>query len=157
MSKWLTVAFLSLATNLTAADTVNMSGAWRLNVAKSHWGSRPKPVSVSLNIQHSEPELAYTGVIIYSGEEMRPFSFTGAIDGTPYAMARSFGSGTAVLRRTTPASFRSVFRTSDGTSVETTETSITPDRKTLIRRIRLVAPGLTSTSTEIYERAESVR
>lgn len=152
MSAWCTVAFLSVALSVSAGGVANLTGAWRLNVEKSHWGTRPKPASVILQIQHNEPALAYTGEVIYSGEDIRPFSFTGAVDGHGYSMDRSFGTGIAILQRTSPTAFETVFRTNDGSGIETTLTTISLDGRTLTRRIRLRIAGVTSTSTEVYER-----
>ena len=152
MLRWYTVAFLSAVLTLHAGDAVNVSGAWRLDLERSVWGSRPKPVSVALNIEHNEPALTYTGVVIYSGEDVRPFSFNGAIDGKPYEMNRSFGSGAVVLRRIDSVTFESIFRTKDSKWVETTRTYLMPDGKTLTRRIRLQSPNGISTSTEVYHR-----
>jgi hypothetical protein len=146
-----TVALLSAALTSGAAPA-NISGAWRLSLEKTVWGARPKPLDVLLHIQHNEPALAYSGVVTYSSEDGRQFSFSGAIDGKPYHMDRSFGGGTAVLRRIDAVAFESVFRTSDGASVETTRTTVTLDGKTLTRKIRLESRGVTSTSTEIYYR-----
>jgi hypothetical protein len=152
MSTWYTVAFLSFALNVAAAgQTADISGNWRLNVDRSDWGARPKPASVNLHIEHKEPALVYSGTVIYSGEDARGFSFSGAIDGKHYDMDRSFGAGTAVCRRLNASSFECVFRTGDGT-IETTRTVISANGRKLTRHIRLQAREGTSTSTEVYER-----
>jgi len=145
-------AFLFAALAVNGANPADVTGSWRLNVDRSVWGSRPKPVSVTLHIQHNEPALSYTGVVIYSGEDMRPFSFTGAIDGKQYAMDRSLGPGTAVCRRVSTAAFECVFRASAGGAVEITRTSIGADGKRLTRRVQLQSSEGNSTSTEIYDR-----
>jgi hypothetical protein len=145
-------AFLSVAVISAAGQSADLSGDWRLNVGRSTWGSRPKPVSVILHINHHEPSLSYSGMVIYSSEDARPFSFEGAIDGKPHPMDRSFGAGTATLHRINALTFESVFRTRDGATTETTRTSISSDRKTLTRRIRVETAGVTSTSTEVYDR-----
>jgi hypothetical protein len=153
MSRLCIVAFLALPLTLAggATDPTNMTGTWRLNVEKSEWGSRPKPVSVTLHIEHREPALSYHGTVVYAGEEARQFVFAGALDGKEYRMERSFGRGTAVLHRIDEATFESVFRTDDGKSVETTRTSIARDGTTLTRRIRLESNGVKSKSKEVYE------
>jgi hypothetical protein len=151
MSKWCAAAFLSVALAVGAGQPIDMTGTWQINLQKSDWGSRPRPVSVTLHIQHREPALTYSGMVIYSGEDARTFAFHGAVDGKAYAMDRSFGTGTAVLHRTDDHTFESVFRTQDGRSVETTRTTISRDGKTLTRSIRLQSNGQTSTSTEVYE------
>lgn len=152
MSRY-TFAFLFVALGLGASEQpANLTGDWQLSVEKSDWGSRPKPVSVALHIDHKEPALTYSGVVIYSGEDTRTFSFAGAIDGKPYDMVRSFGPGTVVLRRVGVSTVESVFRTRDNTSVETTRTTLLPNGRTLTRRMRLQSPKGVSTSTEVYER-----
>jgi hypothetical protein len=152
MSGLYTVAFLSFALGVCTGQTADMTGTWQLNLEKSAWGSRPKPISVTLHIEHKEPALKYSGTVMYAGEETRPFSFNGGIDGREYHMDRSFGTGTVVLHRVDPYSFESVFRTKDGSSVETTRTSIAQNRRTLTRRIRLQTAAGTTTSTEVYDR-----
>ena len=146
------VAIAAAVALAAAGPAANLSGAWRLNVERSSWGARPKPVSVNLQVDHKEPALSYSGVVVYSGEDARPFSFTGAIDGKVYAMERSFGSGTVTIRRIDPLTIESIFRSEDGKAVETTRTSLAAGGKTLTRRIRLDAAGVSSVSTEIYDR-----
>jgi hypothetical protein len=146
------IAFLSVALAGLAAQPANLTGTWRLNVEKSVWGSRPKPISVTLQIEHKEPALQYSGTVIYTGEEARPFSFTGGIDGRAYEMNRSFGPGTAVLRRLNNHSFESVFTTSDSTFVETTRTTISWSGRVLTRHIELKTAAGTSKSVERYDR-----
>ena len=151
---WIRCCILALLSTALTAGTApaNISGAWRLNVERSLWGSRPRPLGVILRIQHNEPVLTYSGVVTYSSEDARSFSFRGAIDDKPYSMERSFGNGTVVLRRIDTVTFQSVFRSADGASVETTRTTVTLDGRTLTRRIRLESRGVTSTSIEIYDR-----
>jgi hypothetical protein len=71
-------------------------------------------------------------------------------------MDRSLGSGTAVLRRLGANELHSLFRTNDGASVETTRTTVDPDTRRLVRRIRFQSAGVTSISTEVYEREWAV-
>ena len=58
--------------------------------------------SSGLAIEHKDPQLSYSGVVIYTGEDARQFGFSGAIDGKAYPMDRSFGSGTVTMRRIDP-------------------------------------------------------
>ena len=51
---WFVPAFLSVALGVCAGQTANLSGSWYLNVEKSHWGSKPKPFSVVLVIEHKD-------------------------------------------------------------------------------------------------------
>ena len=149
--RWCVLALVCAGVS-TAAGPASFSGNWRLNAQRSSWGTRPKPHSVALDIEHKEPAITYSGVVIYTGEDARPFTFSGVIDGKPYPMERSFGSGTAVVRRIDSLTIESVFRTPDGKYVETARTSITADGKTLFRRIRFEADGAVSVSTEAYSR-----
>jgi hypothetical protein len=135
-----------------ARQPANLSGSWELNVARTDWGSRPKPVSVTVYIEHSEPALKYSGTVIYSGEDARTFTFAGAIDGKEYPMDRSFATGRVVLKRVNANTIESVFRSKDGTSVETCHTTIAANGRTLTRKVRMRSEGVTYTATEMYER-----
>ena len=153
MSKmWCALALISATLSTAAGPAASFSGNWRLNADRSSWGTRPKPHSVTLYVDHKEPAISYSGVVIYSGEDARPFTFSGVVDGKQYPMERSFGSGTAVVRRIDSLTIESVFRTPDGRYVETARTSLTGGGKTLTRRIRFQADGAVSMSTEVYDR-----
>lgn len=149
---WCALAVLSLSVSTAAGAVASLSGNWRLNLERSSWGTRPKPISVTLSVDHNEPVLTYSGVVVYSGEDARPFTFAGSIDGQTYPMDRSFGAGTAVVRRINALTIESVFRTPDGRCRETARTSITADGKVLTRRIRMETDGVVSVSTEVYTR-----
>jgi hypothetical protein len=149
---WIVPVFLSLLQGVAAGQPANISGSWHLNVEKSRWGSTPKPVSVTLEIRHSEPQLQYQGSVMYANEDRRDFGFFGAIDGKPYAMSRSFGSGNIILNRVDPFTVDSVFRTTDGYYVETARTSVSKDGKAMTRALRLKSPEGTTSWTEIYEK-----
>ncbi|HWQ52629.1 MAG TPA: hypothetical protein VN442_03020 [Bryobacteraceae bacterium] len=151
-SAWLVPAFLSAALGVCAGQPANLTGTWHLNVAKSHWGSKPKPASVVLQIQHQEPALQYSGTVTEANEDGRSFTFTGAIDGKSYPMTGALGAGTAVLKRVDAATYETVFRSDDGTRKETARTSLSRNGRYLTRRIRLETPGDTKTWTEVYER-----
>ena len=146
------IVLIIVAVSAAAGQSSLLSGSWRLNIEKSTWGTRPKPASVTLIIEHKDPQLNYSGVVIYTGEDARPFGFSGAIDGKAYPMDRSFGSGTVTVRRIDPLTIESVFRTEDGNSIETTRTSLTARGKTLTRRIKLQSSGAVFTSVEVYDR-----
>lgn len=146
----LSAAFLLGA--LCAAQPANLSGNWQLNVNRSKWGTVNKPVSVVLTIEHQEPKLSYHGSVLYANEDQRDFGFSGAIDGKPYAMSRSFGNGEIVLLRVNDRTIESTFRTADGNYVETARTTVSRDGRTLERQLRLVSPEGTKKWTEIYER-----
>jgi hypothetical protein len=146
------IVLIILAVSVAAGQSSALSGSWRLNVDKSTWGTRPKPVSVTLLIEHKDPQLSYSGVVIYTGEDARPFAFSGAVDGKAYPMDRSFASGTVTMRRIDSLTIESVFRSEDGNFTETTRTSVTANGKTLTRRIKLQSSGAVSSSVEVYDR-----
>ncbi|MEJ5367014.1 MAG: hypothetical protein WHT08_01765 [Bryobacteraceae bacterium] len=135
-----------------AAQPANLSGNWQLNVSRSKWGNLNKPVSVVLTIQHQEPNLSYHGSVLYANEDQRDFGFSGAIDGKPYAMSRSFGEGEIVIVRINDRTIESTFRTADGNYIETARTTVSRDGRTLERQLKLVSPEGTKKWTEIYER-----
>ena len=148
---WILPAALFLGA-LCAAQPANLSGNWQLNVTRSKWGNVNKPVSVVLTIEHQEPKISYHGSVLYANEEQRDFGFSGAIDGKPYPMSRSFGEGEIVVVRINDRTIESTFRTPDGNYVETARTSVSRDGQTLERRLKLVTPEGTRKWTEIYER-----
>jgi len=137
---------------LLAAQPANLSGNWHLNVARSKWDNVNKPVSVLLVIEHQEPKLSYHGTVLYANEDQREFGFSGAIDGKPYPMTRSFGQGETVLVRVNDRTIDSTFRTHDGNYIETARTTVSRDGRTLERQLKLVSPEGTKKWTEIYER-----
>ena len=149
---WLVPAFLSVALGVCAGQPANLTGHWHLNVEKSHWGSKPKPQSVTLFIEHNEPMLRYRGTVTHTNEDTRDFTFEGTIDGRPYSMMGSGGMGTVVLRRVDLNTFESVFRNADGSYIETARNSLSRDGRLLTRQIRLRTPEGTETWTEVYER-----
>jgi len=151
-SSWLVPAFLSLVLGACAGDTANFTGSWYLNVEKSHWGSKPKPLSVMLVIDHRDPILRYHGTVTHTNEDTRDFDFSGAIDGHEYPMVSSLGPGTAILRRVDANTFESIFRNADGTRVETARTTLSRDGRWLTRQIRQQTPEGSRTWTEIYDR-----
>lgn len=149
---WFVPTFLSVALGVCAGQTANFSGSWHLNVEKSHWGSKPKPFSVVLVIEHKDPALQYRGTVTHGDEHTRDFTFSGAIDGKEYPMSSSIGSGVAVLRRVDANTYESAFRDATGTRLETATTSLSRDGKILTRKIRQKTPEFSRTWTEIYER-----
>ena len=146
------IGLLLLASGVCAAQNANFSGTWHLNLSKSRWGSKPKPVNVVLDIEHKDPALKYKGTVTQSPENTRDFSFEGAIDGKEYPMTSAVGSGVAVLRRVNASTIEMEFRSSDGKSTETTRTFLSSDGKVLTRAISEKSPQGSKTWTEVYER-----
>jgi hypothetical protein len=149
---WFVPTFLSVALGVCAGQTANFSGSWHLKVENSHWGSKPKPFSVVLVIEHKDPVLQYRGTVTHVNEDTRDFTFSGAIDGKEYPMISSIGPGVVVLRRVDANTFESAFRNADGTRLETARTSLSRDGRSLTRKISQQTPEGIRTWTEIYER-----
>ena len=150
--RWAGTALLSLGLGAFAADPPNLSGSWHLNVQKSSWGNVTKPISVVLTIQHQEPQFTYQGSVTYVNEESREFGYSGAFDGKPYPMSRSYGDGTITMRRVDAATFESTFKTDDGKNTETTRTTLSSNGLTMTRKLRTTSPEGTKSWTEIYEK-----
>ncbi|HNY40482.1 MAG TPA: hypothetical protein PKJ41_08800 [Bryobacteraceae bacterium] len=148
----LLAACLFVFPGVCAAQPINLTGNWHLNVEKSKWGNVTKPHSVVLVIDHKEPVLQYQGKVTYSNEDSRDFGYSGAIDGKPYPMDRSFGTGMITVHRVDGETLESEFRSEDGRYVETARTSVSRDGNTLTRRLRLKAPESTQSWTEVYEK-----
>jgi hypothetical protein len=152
-----TLVVIALAFSARAADIVDMSGTWQLNVAKSKWGKHPKPASIQVTIEHHEPSLKYSGTVSFlsgpsGGEETRTFAFDGAIDGKEYPVTGTLGPGKMSIRRTTPNTIRSEYRSDDGKFTQTERTTISADRKTLVNEMRENGPGGAVSWTEVYGR-----
>ncbi|HLJ47341.1 MAG TPA: hypothetical protein VKU01_15095 [Bryobacteraceae bacterium] len=146
------LTFLAAGFGLHGQQPGDLTGNWYLNVDKSDWGAAKRPQSVVLHINHKEPALRYTGTVAYPNEDTRDFAFDGAIDGKSYPMTRSYGVGSAVLRRIDTGAFESVFRTDDGSYIETVRTALSRGGQVLTRKVRLQTPQGTNSWTEIYER-----
>lgn len=150
LSRWATV--LLWTASAAFAQLGNMSGDWYLNVEHSRWGQMRKPISVVLHITHHEPYLKYSGEVLYANEDVRDFSFDGAVDGKEHAMTRSFGPGRIIIHRVDLTTILSVMKSDDGQYVETARTSMTQDGKRMTRSLRLQSPEGVKTWTEIYEK-----
>jgi len=121
-------------------------------VEKSRWGQASRPSSVVIVIDHHEPEIQYHGAVTYINEDTRAFGFTGAFDGKPYKMSRSFGDGMITLRRVDEYTFDSTFRTGDGLYTETARTSISRDGKTLTRKLTVRSADGSKSWVEVYDK-----
>jgi hypothetical protein len=145
--------FLSLALGVCTAQNADLSGTWNLNVEKSRWGSKPKPISVVLVIEHHDPALKYHGTVTQASEHTRDFSFDGAIDGKPYPVTGASGEGNAILKRVDANTIEQDFTSTDRKRKENARTAISQDRKVLTRTIRETTPEAGSkTWVEIYDR-----
>ena len=136
-----------------AAQPVDgFTGTWILNIEKSSWGKINKPASVVLTIAHHEPDLDYSGSVLYTNEDNRTFAFHGAIDGREYAMERSYGEGAITIRRVDGRTIRSHFQTRDGRYSEIAITTLSLNGRRLTRRLHVQGPDHDRTWTEVYDR-----
>ena len=146
------LVFFMLSFQVCFGQVPDLSGVWRLNVEKSTWGAMRKPASVTLDVQHREPALEYTGTVLYANEDSRDFVFKGAIDGKPHPMTRSFGSGSITIQRVNTHTFDSVFQTDNGNYVENSRTTLSSDGKSIRRVLTVKTPAGEQRWTEVYER-----
>ena len=146
------VGLLLYAPALCRAQAQSLSGVWKLNVEKSSWGVAGKPVSIMIVIEHREPMLRYQGNVIYPNDETREFSFEGAMDGNPYPNTRSYGAGVITIKRINATTIESVFRTEDGSYVETARTKLSANGRWLTRMLTVKTPTGPQSWTEVYER-----
>jgi hypothetical protein len=144
---------LLIALTVGAGSNVSQSftGNWHLDLHKTRWSSS-RPGSVVVVIYQKGPEFQYHGAVTYSGEDTRVFGFTGAFDGKPYRMSRSYGDGWITLKRVDARTFDSVFKSDDGSFTESVRTALSPDGKTLTRKLTLKGPDGSSTWVEVYDR-----
>jgi hypothetical protein len=144
-----------LVAGACAAEVVNMSGTWALNVEKSKWGQVPKPVSVVVTVDHKEPAISYTGRIVQvDGEESREFTFQGAIDGKAYPLQRNLGDGKVILKRVDDTTITSEFTSNDGAFKENVRSTITRDGKVLRRMMERRGTSGEMAWMEVYEKRQ---
>jgi hypothetical protein len=141
-----------LTPSICRAQAADISGTWILNSEKSSWGSATRPFKVILFIEHREPALKYSGTIRYADDETRDFSFDGAIDGKPYLLERPAGKGTMSHQRLGPREIKTEFRTDDGSHVQTVNTTISRDGKTLTRGLEIRTASQVRRWKEVYDR-----
>jgi len=134
MNASLVLFFLPLG--LTAADAINLTGRWLLNLQRSRYGNLRKPLAIVIQIDHNEPALSYAGSITSADEDTREFGYVGAIDGKQYPVGRSYGDGKIVFRRHDRYTLISVFKSDDGKYAETARTSVSADGKLLRNWLR---------------------
>jgi hypothetical protein len=103
-------------------------------------------------IEHREPVIEYQGTVTYTNEETRAFGFSGAFDGKPYRMTRSYGDGEIRLRRVDGLTFDSAFQSDDGNYTEAARTSLSRDGKLLTRKLTVKTPDGKKSWTETYEK-----
>jgi hypothetical protein len=150
-------AFLSVllfASLACAADVANMSGAWKLNVAKSKFDKNAAPLNVLLKIEHNEPSLKYSGSVTGSQEgQTDTFEFDGAIDEKIYPVKENADTGRTIkFKRKSDRAVESWSSDRNGTE-QYAVTEISGDGKTLIRTVHVkLDNGGRSDWTEFYDK-----
>lgn len=144
--------YIAVCAGLCAAQVANLSGTWKLNADKSTWGRKQKPASITIQIEHAEPALAYSGVVVDTHGDGRPFEFKGALDGKPQSITNQYGSGTIVFRRLDLNTTSSLFKSADGSIVEETKTRVFSRGKVLVHTVHLKDATGELTWTEVYEK-----
>jgi hypothetical protein len=148
----LALLLLSVAGAAAFEGPANMSGTWKLNVAKSKWHGKPAPHTVEFTILHNEPSLKYTGHVSDFDEAETTFTFDGAIDGKEYPVKVEKAEQYMSFKRLSPYTVSSALRTADGKSSESATTTISMDGKALVRNITRKGPDGSKTWVEAYDK-----
>ena len=145
-------ALAIFAAALATAEVSNMSGTWVLNEQRSKFGDNPRPGNVTLQIQHAEPKLKYSGTVNHPNEgHILDFQFDGAIDGKSYTSKEDRGDRHITFKRRSDRSLESHSKWTDGElhSILT----MSDDGRTLERRMSFRdREGKKREWTEIYEK-----
>ncbi len=139
----LRISFLLTAFALSAAQIPNLSGTWNLDVAKSSWGKKAKPQSVSVQLEHNEPNLKYSGVATDADGNQTKFDLDTPIDGQEHPVKTSYGPGKIAIKRVNPYTTNSVFQSDDGKFTERAITTVSRDGRTLTRAMHTKGPRAT--------------
>jgi len=145
------LALLLLLTIPCLAEPANLSGTWRLDLKKSKWGGHSAPQSGEIVIEHNEPKLKYTGKVTDLDGTENTYSFDGAIDGKEYPVKMGTGDQKIIIKRLSPNSISSTLKNAD--SEEEAITTLAPDSKSLVRKVRRSGPKGKSSWTEVYNRS----
>jgi len=122
-------------------------------VEKSDYGKRPKPTSLTVNIDHKEPSLKYT--VIGTDGQGKPINiqFAGAIDGNEYSLTGTPNNvATVSAKRINDTTTESVGKSADGKVVENVTVTVSPDGKTLTRTAKIQGPDGEFTMKGVYEK-----
>jgi hypothetical protein len=153
--RYAAVSILLTAASLLAADAANVSGTWLLNVKRSRWADKMTPPNgVTLDIQHSEPALKYTGTVNLPNESApKKFAFDGAIDGKEYTATEDGVERRVAFKRISDRSVESN-STLPGGGKEHAVITISRDGRSMERRLRVTNAERTVEWTEIYEKKQ---
>ena len=147
-------ALTIVAAALATADVSNMSGTWALNEKRSNFGDNPRPGNVTLQIQHAEPKLKYSGTVNHPNEgHILDFNFDGAIDGKAYVSKQDRGDRKITFKRRSDRSVESRSTWIDGElhSIIT----VSDDGRSLERRMTFRdREGKKREWTEVYEKKQ---
>jgi hypothetical protein len=149
-TRWITLFAFSLG--ICAAQAPTFTGSWKLNVSRSTWGSKQRPATVTVDIDHNQESFKYTGVVVGAAGDERNFEFAGATDGRKYPATRVFGEGKVTLERIGRYTILTTFKSNDGNSVERTRMSLSPNGKILTYDIHVSDRGRNVHWTEVYEK-----
>ncbi|HYP14443.1 MAG TPA: hypothetical protein VEQ63_11015 [Bryobacteraceae bacterium] len=148
-------ALILCSSVLLLADVANMSGTWKLNSKRSEWGKKQAPDNVVITIEHKEPSFKYSGSAQPYQSAPSKFSFEGSIDGKDYTAKDDEGDRRVRFSRKSDSVVESIQWSHDGKEEQTTTTTISPDGKTLTRKLRTRSPaGEMITWTEVYEKQQ---
>ena len=147
-----TILLTLAALCLGCMQAQDMSGTWKLNGDKSDWRGVRRPLSVIVTVEHREPILKYSGWVTYPDGPPRGFSFDGAIDDKPHPALRSYGPGSAQMKRLRWDSVESDFRSDDGRFREGAKTIISADGRQMTRHLHLNSPNGREDWTEVDEK-----
>jgi hypothetical protein len=151
--RWIGIAVLAaVSSGICPAQAPSFNGLWKLNVAKSKWGSKQVPVGVMVEINYNEPVLKYSGTVVNVHGEERTFEFAGATDGKEHAAVRPSGEGKVILDRVGPYVILTMFKSNDGAVVERTRMSLSRDSRILTYELQVTDRGHNVRWTEVYEK-----
>lgn len=143
---------LAAAVALPAVDPYDLSGSWMLDVKHSKWNRKARPNKVTLQIEHTEPKLKYSGTVVDAKDVESTFSFDGAIDGKAYPLQDGGGNQMVTFKRLSPTTITSTITSADGKTEETAVTTMSKDGKSIVRKMTLKGPEGTQTWTEVYQK-----
>ena len=145
-------SFFLAALAIFGADVPNLTGTWNLDVSKSSWGRKAKPQNVVVRVEHSEPQLKYSGTVTDVNGDQTTFEVATTIDGQQHPAKTSYGPGEITVKRINPYTLTSEFRSDDGKFEETATTMVSPDGRTMTRHMHNKGPDGEATWTEVYDK-----
>ena len=136
------------------AEVANMSGSWIMNEKRSRFGDNPRPSGVTLDVQHEEPKLKYSGKVNHPNEgHIIDFNFDGAIDGKQYTVKEDRGDRQVTFRRVNDRVVESVSKWSDGELRSTI--TMSRDGRSMERRMNFKdRDGKRREWVEVYEKKQ---